>query len=261
MQSELQKTNEKYQRLARLENAERQAVARWQREIEAAEQRRIYSYLTEERQVKYLVHFTPMANLQSILRYGILPRTEIERRGIDAVTPDVARYDFQTSYSSLSISFPNYRMLFSKKNNTKCDYVILLIDPAIILTVPLTSISYLPHNAASKYIENVKSYTGEKSVKALFHNTTLGDCKYDRVVLDIPLSYTTNPQAEVFIKGVIPANYICAVVTERQDQAIKLREEISAWTSCVKPRIIQDSYYFRARSDYQFWRSLPEEDG
>lgn len=261
MQHEPEIINEKYQRLAELENAERQAVARWKKEIEVAEQRRIYSYLTEKRQVKYLVHFTPMANLQSILRYGILPRAELESRRLNAITPDTTRYDYQPSYSSFSISFPNYQMFYNKRSNTNYDYVVLLVDPSIILNTPLASISYLPHNAASRYTGNVIDYTGERAVKDLFKDSTIAECRIDRVVLDIPLSYTTNPQAEVFIKGEIPANYICAVVTERQDQAIKLREDSSSWTSCVKPRIIQDSYYFRARSDYQFWRSQPEEDG
>lgn len=261
MQHEPQSINEKYQRLSELESAERQAVARWEKEIEVAEQRRIYSYLTEKRQVKYLVHFTPLANLHSILRYGILPRTEIERRGLNAITPDATRYDYQLQYSSFSISFPNYQMFYNKRNNTIHEYVVLLIDPSIILNVPLASISYLPYNAASRFTGNVTDYTGERAAKALFQNVSIGEYLFDRVVLDIPPSYTTNPQAEVFIKAEIPPEYIRFIVTERQEQAIKLQEESAAWKTNGKTQIIQDSYYFRPRPDYRFWRSQSEEDG
>ena len=260
MQMGLQNEREKYKRLAELKDAERIALARWEKEINHAEQERIYSYLTLNRQVAHLVHFTPTDNLQSIMRYGILPRSEIENRGIIAKTPDATRYDYQKDYSSFSVSFPNYLMFYNKRKNTDYDYVVLLVDPGIILDVPLDSISYLPHNAASRFTGNAREYVGEKAVKDLFRNIIIDGNAFDREVLGIPPSYTTNPQAEVFIRAPIPPKYIQCVVTENSGSAERLRIESSTWKSCKQPDIICNNYYYRPRSDYRFWMSHPEEE-
>lgn len=249
----------KRQRLAELEEAERNAVTRWQNEINAAKQKRVYDYITGDRHVEYLVHFTPLPNIQSILKNGILSRDTMDTYGISAVTPDEYRYDYQTSYTSFSISFPNYQLFYNKRNNTRYDYAVLLIDPQIIKDTALERISYLPYNAASRNIGPVEMYTGLKKLKDLFVDPIRDGYYYSREELSIPPSYPTNPQAEVFIKAVVAPTYIRCIVVENEDIAKKLREDSTKWDSCNVP-IMADYNYFRPRTDYLFWKTRSGEE-
>ena len=61
--------------------------------------------------VNYLVHFTPIDNLLSIMNKGICPRSYLS----NIRTTDEYRLDGLLDAISFSISFPNYRMLWKKK--------------------------------------------------------------------------------------------------------------------------------------------------
>lgn len=220
---------------------------------EAVERKRIFDYLTTERNVQFLVHFTPVSNLPSILTRGILPRSIINREGIPADFPDEQRFDSRMDYSSFSVSFPNYRVFYSKRMTTRYTYAVLIIDPQLIMDLPLGSISYLPNNAASGSLRKVENYTGLKSVKALFTETVLiGNEEYSREQLEIPDHFATNPQAEVFIRSAVEPKYIRSVIVADYVQANQLKEDLQSLSVQI-PRIIYNKEFYRPRVDWRFW--------
>lgn len=63
-----------------------------------------------ERKIKYLVHFTRIENLSSIMSYGLIPVASLSERRIDYVNNDLYRIDGFENATCLSIQFPNYKM-------------------------------------------------------------------------------------------------------------------------------------------------------
>ena len=85
--------------------------------------------------IRQLVHFTRIANLRSIIEYGILSRQEIEKRKIKVEFNDPQRLDAWPNTSSVSITEKNI-YLFPKfversKTNEK-DWFDILINPSIL---------------------------------------------------------------------------------------------------------------------------------
>jgi len=103
----------------------------------------ILNYL-KSRNVKYLVHFTSVDNLESILRYGIVPRGYFNNDELKV--SDANRYDNHLELSSFSLSFPNYKMLNSKR---WLKSAILLIDIDALNSKDVDAVFFSPINAAS----------------------------------------------------------------------------------------------------------------
>jgi len=71
--------------------------------------------IVREREIEYVFHFTRIDNLDSILNYGILGRTQLENRAISFQYNDEYRIDRQVSAICCSIGHPNYRMFYPYK--------------------------------------------------------------------------------------------------------------------------------------------------
>lgn len=241
--------------------AKKREAERIFKEKQAAEEKEkeiIYKYL-EQREVNFLVHFTPISNLPSILKYGILPRSELNARRIHADTPDKDRLDNRLDYSSFSIAFPNYKVFFNKRCTTQYQYAVLIIDPQIILDLPLSAISYLPGNAASNKINNAENYIGIDAVKALYSPTVqIGETIYTREQMGIPDHYPTNPQAEVFIRSAIKPQYIRSIKGETSAQVAEIKElllhEAAQSPLLLKNKINYNKDFFMPRVDHRFWK-------
>ena len=260
-EAERQKKEERLRHLLELlEKREKE-----QRRLKEAEQRerkerqKIYNYFTKERGVEYFVHFTPEENIPSILQHGIIPREDLSAHRINAVCPDQSRSDNHLDYSSFSVSFPNYRVMYSKRDDMK--FVILCIDPRIILDFPISDISYLPTNAANQSLpKEIEEYIGFSAAEGIFSETaynhkTGASCQ--RSELNIPVKFSTDPQAEVFVRATVEPGYIQAIICEDTIQRQRIRDVLcehglqNLWaekTICRKD-------LFDKRSDYKFWKS------
>ena len=68
--------------------------------------------VVNERDIRWLMHFTRIENLESILENGLLPRNSFERLDIEPLTNDSLRLDGFLEAISLSIQSPNYKMFY-----------------------------------------------------------------------------------------------------------------------------------------------------
>jgi hypothetical protein len=191
------------------------------------------------RNISKLVHFTPISNLESIFNKGILSRTVLDNDKISYSYSDLHRLDGKLDYISNSISFPNYKMFFSKrKDNLSVKWAVLSIDSSIL--VDKFDTEFYRMNAASSDLNKCRFDACS--------NNALEDMFYpgDRVS-NLPVNYTTNPQAEVLVKDSIDVSYIKCIDTESFND-----------TACSIARNCNIQYedrsnLFGPRKDYTRW--------
>ena len=226
---------------------------------EKEERQKIYNYFTKERGVECFVHFTPEENIPSILQHGIIPREDLSAHRIDARCPDQSRSDNHLDYSSFSVSFPNYRVMYSKRDDMK--FVILCIDPRIILDFPISDISYLPTNAANQSLpKEIEEYIGFSAAEGIFSETaynhkTGASCQ--RSELNIPVEFSTDPQAEVFVRATVEPSYIQKIICQDNSQGLQILDVLCehGLEEYWREKTFYNEAYFDKRSDYKFWKS------
>lgn len=212
----------------------------------------IIEYLKSERKVAFFVHFTPVDNVGGILRYGLRPRTAQSVKG-QWTDPD--RLDGQVDCSCLSISFPNYQMLYRKALERKYSYVILRISVDALCCLDKDDISFFPNNAASSgLIGTFNSHLGLSAARELFIDTAVyGSKKATRKELGIPSYFTTYPQAEVLVRGTIPACYIKEIVVSQASIRNAVLNACRSNNMNIPVRV--DDSLFKPRCDWQFWKN------
>lgn len=203
------------------------------------EKEKIASFL-KDNNIEYLVHFTPVKNLKSILEHGICSNKYCNEHGIKYVPTDKNRYDGYTDFISLSVSFPNYKMFYKKRQTMDEDFAVLLIDSSVLSLYGSDERKFSNKNAASNNSRKGGSF---EYLKQMFERPSL------REKLGLQENYTTDPQAEVLIKGRIPTDYI----KEIHINTLDAYEEVKEY---VKEDLLKlGSPMFAERRDYEFWSS------
>lgn len=234
------------------ETANKEEIASLETSIREKEQfaktRQEFVDYLKSRNVTHFVHFTPLKNLPSIATFGLVPVGMQESYGITSITTDSERMDGKR-HNNLSITFPNYSMFCTKRATMRIPFAVLKLDIALLLDSEIAkNIVFCNHNAAAsgvcegKKLENLQHMFSEKSY---YKNKIVS-----RDQLDIPDSYTTDPQAEVKVSGVIPPQYITDVLVESGDGAAYAYAKKTAFASLVK----ENQELFSYRKDYSFWK-------
>lgn len=237
--------------------ADANAIVAAPRTILENERCQILDYLTTQRRVTHLVHFTYLYNLRNILKHGILPVDTLERRHINYKYFDRARFDRRRDCSSFSITFPNYRVLFIA-DQEPVHLVILTLSIDVLSELPIGQVAYLPTNAATAglFLRNdFSGYTGINAAKKLFCENVVNGARHaTRQGLQLPLSYTSNPQAEVFIQGPVPPEFIKKVYVHGNDNYAFHEAEREIADLHLRVDVAESEDYFRPREDYRFWQ-------
>ena len=107
------------------------------------------------RKVPFLVHFTRVENIPSIMQHGLLPISVARLRGLNPAINDTARLDGRLNGTSLSIAFPNGSMFYRlRKENPEVDWVILALSPSTLWS---KDVLFCRHNAADVRVSRVES--------------------------------------------------------------------------------------------------------
>lgn len=186
----------------------------------------------------YLVHFTRVVNLPSILQHGLYPVSRTVEVGVVPVINDELRLDGHPDGTSLSIAFPNHRMFWKyRQEYMGVDWVVLGIEPEVLWT---KDCAYCCHNAADSLIsdqplENLKTPLAFASM-------------FDEIEGEQPRGNQrlkpyepTDVQAEVLVFDVIEPRLIFGVVfgdTRVRDAHLSLLSDREA---------LIDSKFFSAR--------------
>lgn len=178
-----------------------------------------------ERSVRHLVHFTHIDNLTSIVKQGILPRSSVKEKGI---VSDDMRLDGNEEYVCFSLTYPNYLMLYQKRKKSPGQYIILMIDIEALSAIKEEDILFFPGNAARSDLRG-KGDHGKTAIEAMFKDKILSrdGILIRREEQRLESQYTTDPQAEVQVKSVIPAKYIRTIYVEDNEMKNRAKSLVS----------------------------------
>lgn len=184
--------------------------------FEEAQKKRVQQELKElelflkERNIVQLVHFSNKKNHDSILKYGLLPRSVLDAKGIKYFYNDEKRIDFYCDAICLSITKENVCLKNEYKRN-KNEFEVWYIDPKILLKSSVKRI-YCQTNAANS---NGKKGRTIEDFKSMFDDVvTYNVVSKDSVRTIMRKDYnrkineTTDEQAEILFFNQIPSEYI-----------------------------------------------------
>ena len=204
-----------------------------------------------------LTHFTRAENLKSILQSGILPPSILSSNKAFASVQrnSVTLPPEWSGLVSLNLSFPDYKLFNQLQNHMPSDWVILLLDPRVILDFPC----YFFPGRALDFIEQsplpghfLGNYQSSSDLKALFDDRE--DVK--RKDLDIPAFYPTDPTSEVLSFFPIAPSYITQIYFPNDykfnqwvlhNTEFAMTQDRSRWAVGLE--------YFSPRSDYPYWKT------
>ena len=206
--------------------------------------------IVARRNIKVLCHFTHIRNIPSILANGVLPRNEVERRELQSTFSDSFRFDRLLSWVSVSISFPNYLMLYQKTGAlSRADYCVCLIDPSILWKKECL---FSPRNAARNGLREIILQHGwsAAALEMMFDDIPMIPARAGRT---LPDSYPTDPQAEVMVPEKISAKAIVAIVVQTKVTPDQLQRDFG-WTTDTMGLVSFDNGWFSRRIDSDLWR-------
>jgi hypothetical protein len=206
----------------------------------------------KNRNIEYLVHFTPISNLPSILSNGIQSLDFLNANNIPYIYNDSERIEGYKNSISLSITFPNYSMLSKYRiyeQPTK-DMALIFLDPSILWTL---NCAFFYTNAAKKVFKNT-FLSQYKSFAAWQHMFGLTIGKINRNLLNLTPEFTTDPQAEVLCFDSISPKLIKAILFDSQLSFNKISQRLPDIENLyfIEPPY----YYFLPRYDHFLRKSL-----
>lgn len=204
--------------------------------------RYIYSCknILKNRKIRYLVHFTNVKNLPSILLNGILPRKTLEQRAIKFFFNDNDRLENKLDCISLSVEYPNRFLLNKFKTEYNNKYCIILLDAESVLLNNNNKKYFVYCNAARSdarwWLQN-DTLCQDKYLNALFveeNPDSRSFNHYSRTSKQLKKYLPTSEQAEILYQGIIPISYIKSIYFEDLEDLEKLKQAI-----CNKKNILK----------------------
>jgi len=204
------------------------------------------------RGITTVVHFTRLCNLPSIINDGLIPRALLD--GDVVPFNDAYRYDEYLEANCMSISFPNYQMFYSCRenhDNTDARWIVFTVDARVLWELDC---AFCIENASSNSVRRIP-LEQRKSLGALqkmFDDYTFENRTVTRSELGVPESYPTHPQAEVLVFDTVPLKYFRAVHFEKKSDHQKYEATLSPLRNNLNVFIKRDLFLYR--KDWVKWR-------
>ena len=252
-EAERRERQEAERREAEREEIKRQTALRRREEIEK---------IIQDRGIKKLYHFTQAKNLNSIFERGILSRNTIYSLRIDAAVNDSERWDRHTDAISVSISGPNYQMLYVLKKGKQnrgetCPgdtFVLLELDPSLLYELDC---AFYPTNAASNRVRHASKteFQGAQALENMFADGVPCPAgRYSRAKWNLDSCETSDPQAEVLVFETIPARYIKCVLFETEEMDYEYSRWVTNRSHIPFKILLYDDMPFKPRRDFSDWK-------
>ena len=167
------------------------------------------------RGITALYHFTPLANLASILANGLISRRILDEHAAEYIYTDGWRNDGQLGAVSLSIHTINQSMFSKKLRGSCCSWAILEVDASVLWTHPCL---FNWRNAASS---EMKGHTGFKGGPWAFDRMFTDEASRDpdrtlREIHGTPDNLPTYNDAEVQVLAPIAPELIRDVTVKAE---------------------------------------------
>lgn len=225
-----------------------------------AQQLRSIARIVAQRGIRQLCHFTDIRNLPGIAAHGILPLSALRSKMGDLSfhPTDDARVSGGHEGISVSISWPNCKMLAAKRNQTDSSvpsrhFALLVLDPIILTTARF--LAYPTNSARSgKGLPGLLEHAGPEALERLFMNGHLRSSQFfaDRRLLHLADSEPTDPQAELVFLDRIPRARITGI-SSGSSVAPRIAAFLKASGWRVQQRIVDDDLRTWNRPDWKSW--------
>ncbi len=213
-------------------------------------------WIAKDRRVNVLCHFTRIENLCSILQEGLLGRSLLDRRRTQFISIDERRGDGCAEAVCLTVSFPNYRMFFGKreyywKNHGVYmnQWIVLLFEADLLWELDC---AFCQQNAAHSSV--TRHSLEDRRKPEAFERIFFDFEDINRLDLDIPRNYPTNPQAEILVFDTIPISYLREIHFLNSNAWDHLSDRDFVADNAD---VVYSDLFFRARKDYEVWKSDP----
>lgn len=197
--------------------------------------------IMRNRDIRHIYHFSPIANTESILNYGLISREFAKQTGIPIEITDPLRLDGELDKISASISFPNYKMRYKLKQQENANLVIYDINPRLLLARLDTQFYYTNAANAIFQTKDKKTLTSNQAFKDMFYSSGREPGLLDR--------YTTDPQAEILVTSNIPNTYIEEVISETYEP------EVDALCQGKQKKYDYATTIYGPRGDWRRWQN------
>lgn len=203
----------------------------------------------EDRGIQHLYHYTQAQNLNDIFIEGLLSRNRQNAYGLQVAYNDSERLDGHLEGTSLSISWPNYKLLYKVMQKAKGQsldeqFVIIELDSSVLYKADC---AFFPTNAARQDMVamDVEKRKTARALEELFEDTET----YKRAEHELEPFYPTDPQAEVLAFQPIYDEDITAVYFETEEMLEEFGEDprMRWWDERVNKEI------FERRKDWKAW--------
>lgn len=233
----------------------------YRRKQEEIRSRDIIKETIARRNIRYLIHFTRVENLESILQRGIINRRVLEMYKIPYIKNDDQRLDRKENCTCFSVEFPNSYLLNSFKNKyPNSRWVVIAIDINLLLYHQGEKY-FCSYNAASTVIRglinNDKLKTGY-DFERMFKCTE----KRNRIIVnrnngsnsigELQTYLTTEDQAEILLSGIISPEFIKRIYFKDITDYKMFINTISDINLLNKFNFRVNSAYFKKREEVSF---------
>ena len=153
--------------------------------------------------IPYLVHFTHIANLESIVENGLISRDRVDELDEDIVTNDKERYDGRTYTISLSIAHPNDQMFYKYRGKDE-DWCVVALKSKLLWELDCL---FLKNNAADGRMSNKNDdeLSNIDAFKSMYEEMDDFDSREEQCLE----SYDpTDKQAEILVLDEVPIEYM-----------------------------------------------------
>lgn len=163
-------------------------------------------------QIPYLLHFTRVVNLPTIMAHGLYPIGRVHEIGAVPIINDQYRLDGHRNSTSISIGFPNCQMFYKyRMADTEVEWAILVLHPSILW---VKNCAFCRHNAADGRISTLPlaNLMTPRSFIGMYDEIEGMTTREEQKLK----SYDpTDVQAEVLVFDVIEPQYVIGVIFEK----------------------------------------------
>ena len=203
------------------------------------------------RNINQIVHFTTINYLDQILDEGIFSRNKLRKDKINSrnyLYTDPNDFGENSDWISTSISFPNYKMFYTKRMNKDHGqlkqakgWVVIAMKSDILWKLDCR---FSHTNAArSKYFTS-QSYSSYEKFLRMFEDSVLRSPNLQE-------KFTTDTQAEVLVRDFILPEYINEIFFEDNISADAFKESFNP-----NFKVTVDKSYFYPREDIAYQKNL-----
>lgn len=182
--------------------------------------------LVRRRGVRFLLHFTQVANLPEIMQHGLLPRRELVKPLHTAYVSAEYRLDDDDNAISVSIDRLHGTFFSKRKSSGHSDWAVLALSPEILWT---HECRFCWKNAARKEIKEHRGWMGGPWAFEQMFSEDLGTRE------GLPDSCPTDADAEVQVFNVIAPNHILAIAVNRSDLVSPVEQMLAQLVSSPPP--------------------------